>query len=123
MASDDLHGGDAQTVELDSIEIQILCLLRDETLWKKQIAARIDDWSPATVHRRIDRLYDEELLTSCIKAAGSEYNRDFFIAFTTTDKGAATLDAYLVCDDPDCSEVARQSDHLHNFVPVKQYYC
>lgn len=123
MAADDRRGGDAQPIDLDTIEIQILCLLRDETLWKKQIAARIDDWSTATVHRRIERLYENGLVTSCIKQAGPEHNRDFFIAFTTTDKGAATLDTYLVCDDPDCSEVARQSDHLHNFVPVKQYYC
>lgn len=123
MASDDHTSREAQPIDLDTIEIQILCLLQDETLWKKQIATRIDNWSTATIHRRIDRLYEEDLLTSCIKQAGQEHNRDFFIAFTTTDKGTERLDAYLVCDDPDCTEVARQSDHLHNFVPVKQYYC
>lgn len=123
MSSDDATREESHLDDLDELEIQILTLLRDEQLYKKEIATAVTGWSSASVHRRIDRLCDAELLTSCIKKAGADERRDFFIAFTTTDQGWERLEPYLVCEDPGCTVVAKKSDHQHEFVPAKQYYC
>lgn len=122
MSSNETAREESHPDDLDELEIQILCLLRDTRMYKKEIATTITGWSTASVHRRIDRLHDADLVTSCIKKADADQIRDFFIAFTTTDKGWDRLEEYLVCADQECTAVAERSDHQHEFVPAKQYY-
>lgn len=107
--------------DVDLLDLQILVILRDAPLWKQQVANQIDTVSVQTVCRRVDTLRDNGLLESCI-ISPDDIKRDLIIAFTTTEQGCAALQTHLVCTDPDCDDLKRPTEHVHEYVPAQEYF-
>lgn len=115
------HRHDETKHTLTIIDLQILAELRDDPLWKKRIAHQIDNVSIQTIGRRVDALRDKGLLDSCI-IAPDDIKRDLIIAFETTEQGRAALQTHLVCSDPDCENLKRPDEHVHDHVPAGDYF-
>lgn len=108
-------------INLDLLDLQILGILQDDTLWKKRIANHIDTVSIQTIGRRVDTLRDNGLLDSCI-ISPDDIKRDLIIAFETTEQGCAALQTHLVCADPGCDDLKRPTEHVHDHVPAGEYF-
>jgi DNA-binding PadR family transcriptional regulator len=112
----------ATDCNIDILNLQILGILTDQTLYKKQVADRIEDWAETTVGKRIDALQSHGLVRSMIVKGSEDDNRDLFIAFTTTESGDAVLDDYLVCETSDCDAFAACDEHTHRYVAATVYF-
>jgi hypothetical protein len=112
----------ATECSIDILNLHILGILTNETLYKKQVADRIEDWAETTVGKRIDVLQSHGLVRSMIVKGGEDDNRDLFIAFTTTETGDAVLDEYLVCEASDCDAFAARDEHTHTYVAATTHF-
>jgi len=90
-------------MDIDTVDYAILKIIgdHDQPLWKNRIHKRltgcleelpgVDSVSVQTVGRRVDRLRDAELLSSCI-ISPEAIKRDLIIAFKLTDSGADAIE-------------------------------
>lgn len=109
---------ESQLTQLDAIDLELLCLLADEPLWKTKAHERLGKRSIQTIGRRINKLQDHGLLTTHILAP-DDLNRDLIIAFTTNDAGTALLDEEI-CQT--CHVPRASLDHQHRFDSIRNCF-
>lgn len=116
------HDETNRNTSINLLDLQILAILRDDPLWKKQVATQIDNWGRTTINRRIDRLHDTDLLQSKIITGDPDEPCDLYIAFETTDAGCDALQTHLVCTEPGCDDLKPPTAHVHEYVPAQEYF-
>ena len=113
-------------LELDKLDLHILTLLIDRSLWKKRVYEILQEHDHAetaasiqTVGRHINTLRDHGYLELQI-ISPEDTHRNLIAAYTTTDKGRTALDEYRICDG--CGELVAADDHVHRLEEADAYF-
>lgn len=113
-------------LELSKLDLHILTLLTDRSLWKKRVYEILQEHDHAetavsiqTVGRHINTLRDHGYLELQVRSP-EDICRNMIPAFTTTEKGEAVLDKYRICDG--CGELVAADDHVHRLEAADAYF-
>ncbi|QLG61953.1 hypothetical protein [Halorarum salinum] len=116
--TDPVTTSESQLEQLDELDLELLCLLDAEPLWKTKAYDRLGKRSVQTIGRRITQLQERGLVKTHILSP-DDIDRDLIIAYTPTDAGDTLLDQEI-CQT--CHVPRTALDHEHRFDSVRNCF-